>query len=113
MTLCRFHHVNYELLAWKSAIRRVCSLLVVTLAVVPLVWLDEAKIQVIGFLLYPIECALNAVFFPDVTPPVRGNGTALLILAPTLALLAVAVAALRSVGAFVRGAFHRINRRVR
>ena len=37
--------------------------------------------QIVGFVLFPIEYALNAALFPGVTTPLRGNGTALLILA--------------------------------
>jgi hypothetical protein len=70
--------------------------------VLPFVWLDQAKIQAVGWVLYPIESALNAMFFRGVTTPVRGNGSALLILAPTLALLALVFVVFRWGVAFVR-----------
>ena len=78
------------------------------LVLVPLVWLDQAKVQIVGYVLFPIEYALNAALFPGVTTPLRGNGTALLILAPTLALLALVFAALRLLYAFARAAFHHV-----
>ncbi|WP_296706036.1 hypothetical protein [Rhodoblastus sp.] len=83
------------------------------LVLVPLVWLDQAKVQIVGYVLFPVEYAMNAALFPGVTTPLRGNGTALLILVPTLALLALAYAALRSLYAFVRAAFHHVIGRYR
>lgn len=84
-----------------------------TLAMVPLVWLDQMKVQIVGFVLYPIEYALNAALFPGVTTPLRGNGTALLVLAPTLAFLALVFAVLCSLYAFVRTVFHHVIGRAR
>ena len=110
---CRPPIFNYDPLAWARAIRRVSGLIVVALALVPLIWLDQTRVQIVGFALYPIEHALNAVLFPGVIPPLRGNGTALLILAPTLALLAVVFAALRSLYRFARAAAHRLIGAVR
>jgi len=66
-----------------------CGLLLVV------AWLDTSSIQVIGRLLYPLEYALNAVFFPNAVTPLRGNGTALLVLIPTVALGAVVFAFVR------------------
>lgn len=54
--------------------------------VLALVSLDTARMQVVGKILFPIEYVINAAFFPLATTPVRGNGTALLILVPTLLL---------------------------
>ena len=110
---CRRHSFNYDPLAWANAIRRVSGLIVMALVLVPLVWLDQAKVQIVGYVLFPIEYALNAALFPGVTTPLRGNGTALLILAPTLALLALVFAALRSFNAFARAAFHHVIGRLR
>jgi hypothetical protein len=83
------------------------------LAFVPLVWLDRANVQALGWVLYPIESALNAMFFPGVATPVRGNGTALLILAPTLALIALAFVVLRSGLALMRCALGRVFGRMK
>jgi hypothetical protein len=105
---CRPPIFNYDPLAWANAIRRVSGLLVMALALVPLIWLDQTRVQLFGFALYPIEHGLNAVLFPGVTTPLRGNGTALLILAPTLALLAFVFGALRSLYAIVRAAVYRV-----
>ena len=110
---CRRHPFNYDSLAWADTIRRVIGLIVMTLVLVPLVWLDQAKVQIVGYVLFPIEYALNAALFPGVTTPLRGNGTALLILAPTLALLALVFAALRLLYAFARAAFHHVIGRLR
>ena len=117
MTHCRPQVTNYDPLAWADTVRRSWGLVVLVLALVlamaPLIFLDEAKVQLLGWVLYPIESALNAVFFPGVATPVRGNGTALLILAPTLALAALLVAAVRSVIVFVRGALERLSGRAK
>ncbi|MDE2579113.1 MAG: hypothetical protein KGL46_09930 [Hyphomicrobiales bacterium] len=59
--------------------------------------LDGATIQVFGYLLYPIERALNAVFFPNAATPLRGNGTALLVLIPTIAVAGIAYSICRAV----------------
>ena len=108
MNRCRPHPVTYDPLAWANAIRRTRGLIVLVLALVPLVWLDQAHVQLIGWVLYPIERALNAVFFPGVVTPVRGNGTALLVLAPTLALAALAFVLLRLGLALIRFAVRRV-----
>ena len=112
MFACRFHR-HYDPLASTHLIRRVCALLAAALFAVPLVWLDRTNVQVVGFVLYPLEGALNALFFPGVTTPLRGNGTALLVLAPTLALLAVLAFALRTFFAIIRAVCHRIAGRAR
>lgn len=51
-------------------------------------WLNGLPFQLVGSILYPIERILNAAFFPDVQTPLRPNGSALLVLLPTLALFA-------------------------
>jgi hypothetical protein len=51
-------------------------------------WLDGLPVQVVGPILYPVEHLLNAAFFPDAQTPLRPNGSALLVLLPTVALFA-------------------------
>ena len=51
-------------------------LIVAAMAVVQ--WLDEQPLQVLGWILFPIEFLLNAVFFPGAETHVRKNGAALL-----------------------------------
>ena len=51
-------------------------------------WLNGLPVQIVGSALYPIERLLNAAFFPDAQTPLRPNGTALLVLLPTVALFA-------------------------
>ena len=117
VTHCRPQLTNYDPLAWADTIRRSWRLVVLVLALVlamaPLISLDGAKVQLLGWVLYPIESALNAVFFPGVATPVRGNGTALLVLAPTVSLVALLVAAVRSVIVFVHGALERLSGRTK
>jgi hypothetical protein len=55
-----------------------------------LAWLDGVQPPVFGWLLYPIELILNAIFFPGVPTHVRDNGSALIVLVVTLALFYVA-----------------------
>jgi len=105
---CRPPIFNHDPLAWAHAIQHVSGLIVMALALIPLIWLDQTRVQIVGFALYPVEHALNAVLFPGVITPLRGNGTALLILLPTLALLAVVFAVLRSLYCFARAAVHRL-----
>lgn len=52
-------------------------------------WLNSLHVQFVGPILYPIERILNAAFFPEAHTPLRPNGSALLVLLPTLALFAV------------------------
>jgi hypothetical protein len=54
----------------------VIVLIVGAMAVVQ--WLDEQPLQVLGWILFPIEFLLNAVFFPGAETHVRKNGAALL-----------------------------------
>lgn len=51
-------------------------------------WLNALPVQIVGPILYPVERLLNAVFFPAAQTPLRPNGSALLVLLPTLALFA-------------------------
>ena len=51
-------------------------------------WLNGLPVQFVGPVLYPIERLLNAAFFPDAQTPLRPNGSALLVLLPTVALFA-------------------------
>ena len=60
-------------------------------------WLNGLSVQFVGPLLYPIERILNAAFFPDAQTPLRPNGSALLVLLPTVALFAAIYFAARAV----------------
>jgi hypothetical protein len=60
-------------------------------------WLNSLPVQFVGPILYPIERILNAAFFPDVQTPLRANGSALLVLLPTLALFAAIYSAARAI----------------
>lgn len=51
-------------------------------------WLNGLPVQFVGPVLYPIERILNAAFFPETQTPLRPNGSALLVLLPTIALFA-------------------------
>ena len=51
-------------------------------------WLNGLPVQFVGPVLYPIERLLNASFFPDAQTPLRPNGSALLVLLPTVGLFA-------------------------
>jgi len=51
-------------------------------------WLNGLPVQFVGPVLYPIERLLNAAFFPEAQTPMRANGSALLVLFPTVALFA-------------------------
>ena len=59
-------------------------------------WLNGLPVQFVGPVLYPIERLLNAVFFPDAQTSLRPNGTALLVLLPTVALFAAIYFAARA-----------------
>ena len=56
-------------------------------AIAALAWLDAQPLQVVGWILFPIELLLNAVFFPGVHTPLRSNAVALFVALPTFALL--------------------------
>jgi hypothetical protein len=58
-------------------------------------WLDTAAVQIVGYVLYPLEYVVNALFFPHAVTQLHGNATALLILIPTLAMMFVGVTAVR------------------
>ena len=59
-------------------------------------WLNALPVQFVGPVLYPIERILNAAFFPDAQTPLRPNGSALLVLLPTVALFAAIYFAARA-----------------
>ena len=61
--------------------------LAVAAAIAAVAWLDAQPLQVVGWILFPIEYLLNAVFFPEVQTPLRSNAVALFIALPTFALL--------------------------
>jgi hypothetical protein len=57
--------------------------------------LDTASLQIVGYVLYPLEYVINAALFPHAVTQLHGNATALLILIPTLAIMFVGVSAIR------------------
>jgi len=59
-------------------------------------WLNGLPVQFVGPVLYPIERLLNAAFFPDAQTPLRPNGSALLVLVPTVALFVAVYFAVRA-----------------
>ena len=59
-------------------------------------WLNGLPVQFVGPVLYPIERLLNAAFFPDAQTPLRPNGSALLVLLPTVGLFAAIYFAARA-----------------
>ncbi len=61
--------------------------LVIAAAIAAVAWLDAQPLQAVGWILFPIEYFLNAVFFPEVQTPLRSNAVALFIALPTFALL--------------------------
>lgn len=63
----------------------VCGVVVVLISLAA-DWLNGLPVQVVGPILYPLERLLNAAFFPDTQTPLRPNGSALLVLLPTVAL---------------------------
>jgi hypothetical protein len=58
-------------------------------------WLDIASLQIVGYVLYPLEYVINAALFPHAETQLHGNATALLILIPTLAMMFIGVTAIR------------------
>jgi hypothetical protein len=60
-------------------------------------WLNGLPVQIVGPVLYPIERSLNAAFFPEAQTPLRPNGSALLVLLPTVSLFAAIYFAARAV----------------
>jgi len=58
---------------------------------------DATSPQVLGWILFPIEFVLNAIFFPHAQTHVRGNGTALFVLVPTLLALYIVFLLIRAV----------------
>ena len=75
-----------------------CFVLGVVFVVIALAadWLNGLPVQIVGPVLYPIERLLNAAFFPDAQTPLRPNGSALLVLLPTVALFAAIYFAARA-----------------
>ena len=59
-------------------------------------WLNGLPVQFVGPVLYPIERLLNAAFFPEAQTPLRPNGSALLVLLPTVGLFAAIYFAARA-----------------
>jgi hypothetical protein len=60
-------------------------------------WLNSLPVQFVGPILYPIERILNSAFFPETQTLLRPNGSALLVLLPTLALFAASYFAGRGI----------------
>lgn len=60
-------------------------------------WLNSLPVQFVGPILYPIEGILNSAFFPEAQTLLRPNGSALLVLLPTLALFAAIYFAARGI----------------
>ena len=58
-------------------------------------WLDTASLQIVGYVLYPLEYVINAALFPHAVTQLHGNATALLILIPTLAMMFLGVTVIR------------------
>jgi hypothetical protein len=58
-------------------------------------WLNGLPVQIVGPVLYPVERILNAAFFPNAQTPLRPNGSALLVLLPTVALFAAILFVIR------------------
>ena len=74
--------------------------------------LNGLPVQIVGPVLYPLERLLNAAFFPDAQTPLRPNGSALLVLLPTVALfVAIYFAARAALRAAVRALRPFIGRR--
>jgi hypothetical protein len=72
--------------------------------------LDTASLQIVGYVLYPLEYVINAALFPHAVTQLHGNATALLILIPTLAMFFVGVAAIRHVAEGGRRALQFLRR---
>jgi len=72
--------------------------------------LDTASLQIVGYVLYPLEYVINAALFPHAVTQLHGNATALLILIPTLAMFFVGVAASRHVAEGGRRALQFLRR---
>ena len=73
-------------------------------------WLDTAPVQIVGYVLYPLEYVINAALFPHAVTQLHGNATALLILIPTLAMMFVGVTAIRRLAEGGRGALQFLRR---
>jgi hypothetical protein len=66
-----------------------------------LAWLDSVQPPIVGWLLYPIELVLNAIFFPHASTVVHGNGTAIYILSGFAVVLYIPYRLCRACLAFV------------
>ena len=73
-------------------------------------WLDTAPVQIVGYVLYPLEYLINGALFPHAVTQLHGNATALLILIPTLAMMFVGVTAVRRLAEGGRGALQCFRR---
>jgi hypothetical protein len=73
-------------------------------------WLDTAPVQILGYVLYPLEYVINGALFPHAVTQLHGNATALLILIPTLAMMFVGVTAIRRHAEVGRGALQYFRR---
>ena len=73
-------------------------------------WLDTALVQIVGYVLYRLECVINAALFPHAVTQLHGNATALLILIPTLAMIFAGVTAIRRLVEVGRGALQCFRR---
>jgi len=72
--------------------------------------LDALPFQFVGYVLYPLESALNFVFFPQAATPLRGNGSALFVLTLTLFVLGGGRFVARAIGARLRTLFKWVRR---
>jgi hypothetical protein len=59
------------------------------------IWLDAMPFQILGYVAYPLEYVINAVFFPNVVTRVHGNVTAFFTLAPAIAMVLLCVTVIR------------------
>jgi hypothetical protein len=73
-------------------------------------WLDTAPVQIVGYVLYPLEYVINCALFPHAVTQLHGNATALLILIPTLAMMFVGATAIRRLAEGGRGALQFLRR---
>ncbi len=73
-------------------------------------WLDTAPVQIVGYVLYPLEYVINGALFPHAVTQLHGNATALLILIPTLAMMFVGATAIRRLAEGGRGALQFLRR---
>lgn len=101
----------YVMPVYHNALRVIVVAFTLIATVLVVAWLDTVPVQIIGAILYPIEWLMNAAFFPNAVTPLRGNGTALLVIIPTIALAGIAFAFGRMGWIVLRGGFRRLTRR--